>query len=174
MSYNINRRRIVKAKLVEHHGGKCIDCYQKLPPYVLQFDHRDPAEKSFNLSSGGTIAYHKQLEESLKCDLVCANCHADRTHKQRCPGCEYCQENWQGDSYGGKGIPSKIIKLCSCGSEMSSKSKTCKQCFLSNTKIDWPSIEELKLMLENSNFSQVSKKLGVSDNAIRNRLKNHS
>ena len=40
----------------------------------------------------------------------------------------------------------------------------------SKTKIDWPDDETLKSMLNESNYSQVGLKLGVSDNAIRKRL----
>lgn len=84
-------RRRTKAKLVAHHGGKCLDCGYEGPPFMYDFDHRDPATKSFGLGqNGSTQAYDKQLEESLKCDLVCANCHRIRTHKQRCSSCEHC------------------------------------------------------------------------------------
>lgn len=39
------------------------------------------------------------------------------------------------------------------------------------TKIDWPDIDELILMISSSNYSALSRKLGVSDNAIRKRVK---
>jgi hypothetical protein len=39
------------------------------------------------------------------------------------------------------------------------------------TKIDWPTNEELQCMLATSNYVQLGKKLGVSDNAIRKRMK---
>lgn len=35
------------------------------------------------------------------------------------------------------------------------------------TKINWPNYDEVSLMLSKSNFVQVGKKLGVSDNAVR-------
>lgn len=49
----------------------------------------------------------------------------------------------------------------------------CKNCFndFREPKIIWPSKEELELMLTESNFSAVGKKLGVSDNAVRKHLK---
>jgi hypothetical protein len=84
-------RRRTKQKLVEHHGGECTDCGFTGPPFMFDFDHRDPGDKSFCVSNNGvTRAYDKLLAESLKCDLVCANCHRMRTHKQRCSGCEFC------------------------------------------------------------------------------------
>jgi hypothetical protein len=42
---------------------------------------------------------------------------------------------------------------------------------LQPTKIEWPDNDSLRTMVEESNFSQVSKRLGVSDNAIRKRLR---
>ena len=64
---------------------------------------------------------------------------------------------------------------CSCGKEIYYRAKKCKSCNakLQVTKIIWPSIADLKEMVEGSSFLAVAKKLGVSDNAIRKRLKNH-
>lgn len=41
-------------------------------------------------TEGCSRGYEVQKTEAIKCDLVCANCHRMRTHKQRCPGCEHC------------------------------------------------------------------------------------
>lgn len=86
----VDWRRRTKETLVQEHGGVCLDCQVEYPPFVMQFDHRDPTEKSFILGSGSSIGLERKREEALKCDLVCANCHAQRTHRQRCDGCKYC------------------------------------------------------------------------------------
>jgi len=39
-----------------------------------------------------------------------------------------------------------------------------------STKIEWPEKEVLLDMLAKSNYTQVAKKLGVSDNAVRKHL----
>lgn len=84
-------RRRHKELLVAEHGGKCLDCGGIFPPFVMQFDHRDQATKSFALSGKfQTASLDRKREELKKCDLVCANCHAMRTHRQRCAGCKYC------------------------------------------------------------------------------------
>lgn len=76
---------------MEAHGGKCLDCGYEGPAFMYDFDHRDPETKSFGIAKGGiTRSYAAFYEESLKCDLVCANCHRYRTHVQRCIGCEDC------------------------------------------------------------------------------------
>lgn len=41
-------------------------------------------------------------------------------------------------------------------------------------KIEWPDSQTLKQMVEDSNYSAVGRKLGVSDNAVRKRLKKHT
>ena len=60
----------------------CADCKIEYPPYVMDFDPKDPATKTFELGSASTSLI-KLLEEALKCDVVCSNCHRIRTHKQR-------------------------------------------------------------------------------------------
>lgn len=67
-------------------------------------------------------------------------------------------------------------KCVDCKAHISRKATRCKSCAASHTqdtKINWPSCEKLVRMVKNSNYSAVSRKLGVSDNAIRKRLRNH-
>jgi hypothetical protein len=59
--------------------GPCRDCGQRLPPYLMHFDHRDPRHKSFNLSASWARSDHVIVREALKCDIVCPNCHRERT-----------------------------------------------------------------------------------------------
>jgi|APGre2960657404_1045060.scaffolds.fasta_scaffold76739_2 hypothetical protein len=48
----------------------CIDC-----------DHRDPSQKTFTISYMiGKVTVEQLLDELAKCDPVCRNCHALRTH----------------------------------------------------------------------------------------------
>lgn len=85
------KRRSLKAQLVSEAGGQCIDCGYEGPPFMFDFDHRDPTLKSFGLSDDGhTKGINNLREEARKCDLVCANCHRMRTHVQRCVGCQHC------------------------------------------------------------------------------------
>lgn len=62
----------------------CADCGVRYPYYVMQFDHRDPADKSFNIGQVGPMCSRERLfAELAKCDVVCGNCHAERTHQRR-------------------------------------------------------------------------------------------
>lgn len=76
---NKNRyARRAKYKLLA--GGKCTICGYNKCLDALQFHHRDPSEKDFNISDG-IWAIGKNVDEIIfkaeidKCDLVCANCH---------------------------------------------------------------------------------------------------
>jgi hypothetical protein len=64
--------------LLEKLGGKCAECGST---ESLEFDHIDPATKSFNISAG----YHKPKEvlenELSKCQILCNKCHIQKSKK---------------------------------------------------------------------------------------------
>ena len=48
----------------------------RYPSYVMDFDHRDPEIKNRTVSALPRLnSWKKLLEETAKCDVVCANCH---------------------------------------------------------------------------------------------------
>ena len=50
----------------------------------MEFDHRDPAQKRGPLSvMAGRVRIATLLEELAKCDIVCTNCHRERTYQRR-------------------------------------------------------------------------------------------
>ena len=72
------RRRLVKKKLVEEAGGRCVLCGFDQHPAALQFHHLDPSSKLFQLGEGGlTRGIEKCRAEAAKCVLLCSNCHAE-------------------------------------------------------------------------------------------------
>ena len=66
----------------------CADCGRTVAPYVMDFDHRDPAQKSFSLAAEKVLLKNRGLLEAevAKCDIVCANCHRVRTARQAAAG----------------------------------------------------------------------------------------
>ena len=62
-------------------GKPCADCGQVYPPYVMEWDHLPGAEKTLVLADTRRSAHAKEriLAELEKCELVCANCHRERT-----------------------------------------------------------------------------------------------
>jgi hypothetical protein len=74
-----NRAFIKKVKAVP-----CLDCGVRYPSYVMDFDHRQGVEKDMNISRMVSGWGTRRLEaEIAKCDVVCANCHRERTHQRR-------------------------------------------------------------------------------------------
>lgn len=75
----VNRRRKkVKKMAVEYKGGKCIRCGYRKSMAALDFHHRDPKEKDFQISRNGHCTAWEKLKVELdKCDLVYRNCHAE-------------------------------------------------------------------------------------------------
>lgn len=69
------RRLIKKAK-----DKPCADCGNSYPYYVMDFDHVR-GEKKFNLSVAARHykSFQTLQEEIDKCEVVCANCHRERT-----------------------------------------------------------------------------------------------
>ena len=77
--YKEDRRKFLEAL----KNAPCMDCKKKYPPWVMDFDHRD-GETKIRSVSRMAITDTSNLEvikqEIAKCDLVCANCHRQRTH----------------------------------------------------------------------------------------------
>ena len=60
----------------------CADCGDWFHPWQMQFDHREPEQKIFNIANCKAAVFKTLWEEIKKCDIVCANCHAHRTYKR--------------------------------------------------------------------------------------------
>ena len=76
-----NRRAIREAKDVP-----CADCGRRFPHYVMDFDHRPGEVKCFNVSIAAgqpRLSWERMRAEIAKCDVVCANCHRERTYQRR-------------------------------------------------------------------------------------------
>lgn len=63
----------------------CTDCGKKYSPWVMDFDHKDGELKLGSVSKLALRKFWSMTrikEEIKKCDLVCANCHRERTYKR--------------------------------------------------------------------------------------------
>lgn len=139
------KRRLVKEKLIEYYCAICkiIEWHGKL--LSLQLDHIN------GINTDNRI-------ENLR--LLCPNCHS------------------QTDTFCGKNIKiNRVIPekpqydYCICGKEKRKRSKMCRSCSASKReKIDWPSMEELQIMVDNEDYSKVARKLHVSPTSVKNKL----
>lgn len=77
------RNRLKRAFIDAAKARPCADCGVQYPPYVMSFDHLPGSGKHSNISSMGTYSLDRIAAEIEKCEVVCHNCHAQRTHFRR-------------------------------------------------------------------------------------------
>jgi hypothetical protein len=77
------RKKLVQEFVNGLKNAPCSDCGGRFNPWQMDFDHvPDRGVKSEEVShlvhEGHSLEFVKK--EVLKCDLVCSNCHRNRTH----------------------------------------------------------------------------------------------
>ena len=86
-SYEAQQRRGRKRKLelIKLKGNECERCGYNLNYAALEFHHKTPVEKSFQLDlrSLSNRSWEVILVEVEKCQLLCSNCHAEH-HNPDC------------------------------------------------------------------------------------------
>jgi hypothetical protein len=92
--YDRNKEQ-VKVKSAEHRSKVikyiqqlkqdtvCMDCGIDYPYWIMEFDHRPGVKKVGNISMMyKTHSFEEVKAEIEKCDVVCSNCHKDRTRSR--------------------------------------------------------------------------------------------
>jgi hypothetical protein len=147
--------------LLENLRILCPHCHQQTPTFGAKNMKSKPARKYFCVCG---------KEKPTRDTKACQDC-ALQTKEQRILKNRVTQSiNMNNKSY--------EIYLCICGQGRSRTAKQCKDCYLEERKTfvnltekTWPPVEEVLLWLENSSFTAVGKKIGVSDNAVRKYIK---
>lgn len=76
---NKRTERSLYKLVVELKSNPCTDCGVSYPHYVMQWDHIG-TDKIANVGKlARSASKERVLAEIAKCELVCANCHAERT-----------------------------------------------------------------------------------------------
>lgn len=158
-----------KQDLVYVHGEKCAICGYNKYIGALQFHHLNSQEKEYGLSSTGyTRSWEKDIEESKKCILVCANCHAE-IHAELIT--EELISSFNGQRCQEKTQELKAKKNCCkrCGKKITSGANFCKECYLffKERKVEHPSREELKQKIRTIPFTQIGKEYGITEASVR-------
>lgn len=85
LNRNIKYKKSLQEIVIEAKSKPCTDCGTQYNWWQMQFDHL--RDKSFNISAMKQ-GKDRILLEIEKCEVVCANCHSDRTYKRM-----HCSKN---------------------------------------------------------------------------------
>lgn len=159
-------RQRLKIKAIKYKGGCCIVCGYDRCVSALSFHHLDPKTKDFGIS-GKTMSWNRVQLELAKCVLLCHNCHAE-VHSEVVSLSEHLHKDVI--------IPDQPIlkkRMCvDCNFPLKNYSKRCLPCSRKKSlKIQWPPYEELRSSAIELGYEALGRKLGVSGNAIRKRLR---
>lgn len=182
----LNAQRVVECRrqnklfLIEYKGGKCEKCgYCKPFPSAYHFHHKKTSDKLFTISRFMSRKLDTLIKEVDKCELLCANCHAEH-HDRICVS----QINETIENI--KKLSDEELKIRATKKKKKQIKYKCKFCsliyvpknkeqqycsvkcgHLSRRKVTRPTSKNLEKLLKTKNFTQIGKMYGVSDNAVR-------
>lgn len=168
MKQDTTRFRKRRKKLfVDMFGGKCEICGYSKCINSLHFHHLDPSDKTktpHRLIYDHSINY--SMGELKKCIMVCANCHGE-LHAE-----EYNSNiliNY---------IPWIKIVCEVCKIEFETKNVSQKYCsqkcsHINQRRVDRPTKNELKTLIDENSWVSIGRMYGVSDNAVRKWARNY-
>lgn len=192
-SENVVRcRKRLKIRAVAYLGGSCTKCGYSRCVDAMDFHHRDPTTKDFQIGAGGVYHRFEIVKLELdKCDLLCANCHRelhasalDEPPKRgkphlTWPSFDELSLRVQQESLTAIAIAFRVsritvrnwcrklgVQLPDHGSRLSSAKMVTRK----NPTL-WPSPDLLKILVWKKPVLQVAKDLGVSDAAVKKRCK---
>jgi hypothetical protein len=95
--HNKRQRKATREFIHRAKDKSCADCGNRFAFYIMQFDHVRGI-KLFNIGDygqfgAGAISRRKLIAEIAKCDVVCANCHAERTYQRWLTSAEVTEES---------------------------------------------------------------------------------
>jgi hypothetical protein len=99
-----------KLELIKMMGGKCSICGYDKNIAALEFHHRNPEEKKFQLDSRhlSNTSMKRILEEADKCIILCSNCHKEAHYPNQ------DKETLQRRVYTNKSLDSEKHKMSVC------------------------------------------------------------
>lgn len=147
----------IRKQVLEKYGGKCVCCGESNWAFLV-IDHINDdgyieRREKYGSQSGASFSFVLELNRNpIRTDLqiLCWNCNATKSLYGSCP-------------HSGSWIEPEIIDI--------DLRRGNKKNFTTIGKIKWPPINDLVKMVLETNCSDVARKLGVHDTAIRGRLK---
>jgi 5-methylcytosine-specific restriction endonuclease McrA len=144
------KSRLIKLGFLDNKCSKCgIRNEWNGSPLTLQIDHINGK-------------YNDNRIENLR--LLCPNCHS-QTETFVGKATRKAEKN----NFGKK---RNRCMICNAPAAVGSKSGLCRKCYdMKRRKVQRPEREELKVLVNETGYSAVGRKFGVSDNAIRKWLR---
>lgn len=156
-----------KQELVYIMGGKCVLCGYDKCIAALEFHHIDKSQKERQLSNGNCHSWEEDVQEVKKCALVCSNCHKEIEAFGLNIETSFDEDKYQ-EINTQKEQEKKINKCKQCGAEIDRQAYYCIECWrILSRKAERPSREELKQLIRNNTFADLSRMFDVSDNSIK-------
>lgn len=77
------KQQQIRDHIIAEKSKPCMDCGVSYPSYVMDFDHVR-GTKSGNVSAFRSTSWSLERVklEIAKCEIVCSNCHRERTHSR--------------------------------------------------------------------------------------------
>ncbi len=146
----------------------CCKCGYNKCPNALHFHHKDPSIKEYTISQNYHLDWNILLKEIEKCEVICANCHAEEHFNHEDIEKFNFKPKKTSKRVKIKKIRENIYKnLCECGKEKCKISIKCNKCNYKD-KSDIPPKEELESLIWKIPSTKIAKKYNVSDRQIKN------
>jgi len=190
-----NSKQMKRKMIIFYKGGKCGICGYDKCPEALDFHHVNSDEKQFDISCGNGCSWERLKKEIDKCILVCCRCHREihydyypdaflkeiRDNQIQINGTHpiFIETKNKFEENINKNKKQIVEMKCECGNIFIQKYRKQKYCCLEcstkyRRKVTWPTKEELSELLKNSTLVSISKKYGVSDNAVKKWAKSYN
>jgi len=177
-TYEYKKLRGLKQKLelINKKGGCCMICGYANNLAALEFHHRDPSQKEYQLgvrkiSNSSIIDLMVELD---KCDLLCSNCHKETHYKDL----EFSKVELLIESVDNSVLEIKKYekpKCIDCKCEVNYGSERCTNCNnFHKRKVVRPCLGDLINELKIHSQEWCAKKYGVSRSTIKRWLKKYN
>ena len=167
-----NYRQRQKENIVYVMGEKCACCGYDRCKQALELHHLDPLQKDFTIAQNTNRAWETVCKELPKTIMVCANCHRE-IHAGIIDN-NLLKSNFNESRANEIGLQlketkEKKVSYCKdCGREITFGAVRCVECHSLNKRaVERPERNQLKQDIRTMSMTNVGKKYGVTDNAVR-------
>ena len=120
------------------------------------------------------------IKKGVKKIYYCKSCHKEMA-KTPTGLCEECYEKLiKGELYLSQNLIHNKVRVFSgkcvdCGKIIDKGSTRCEECYRKHTrKVEWPTKEELELLIKTTPFTKIGEKYNVTDNSVRKWCKHYN